>query len=79
MRVWMTASVEANTFSSMNTVFASAFTCARLREPWNMVTASAAAVASSSSEQFVKGNPVNSLITVWKFSNASKRPWDTSA
>ena len=44
-----------------------------------MVTASAAAVASSSSEQFAKGNPVSSQITVWKFSNASKRPWDTSA
>ena len=79
MRVWITACVEAKTFSSTNTVLASAFTWARLRAPWNIVTASAAAVASSSSEQLAKGRPVSSQITVWKFSNASSRPCDTSA
>ena len=37
--------------------------------------ASAAAVASSSSEAFATGNAVRSSITVWKLSSASSRPW----
>jgi hypothetical protein len=37
--------------------------------------ASAAAVASSSSEAFAIGSPVRSATMVWKFSNASSRPW----
>ncbi|MNN99731.1 hypothetical protein D3C81_2194560 [compost metagenome] len=40
--------------------------------------ASAAAVASSSNEAEAKSRPVRSSVTVWKFSNASRRPCDTS-
>ena len=42
------------------------------------VMASAAAVASSSSEALATGRPVRSLIIVWKFSSASRRPWEIS-
>ncbi|MNO93116.1 hypothetical protein D3C76_847080 [compost metagenome] len=42
------------------------------------VMASAAAVASSSSEALAIGRPVRSLIRVWKFSSASRRPWEIS-
>ena len=41
--------------------------------------ASAAAVASSSSEAPARGSPVRSAMTVWKLSNASRRPWLISA
>ena len=37
--------------------------------------ASAAAVASSSSEALVTGSPVRSVTIVWKLSSASSRPW----
>ena len=40
-----------------------------------MVMASAAAVASSSSEAFAVGSPVRSSTIVWKLSSASSRPW----
>jgi hypothetical protein len=40
--------------------------------------ASAAAVASSSSEALAIGRPVRSLISVWKFSSDSRRPWEIS-
>ena len=39
------------------------------------VMASAAAVASSSSDALATGRPVRSSTTVWKFSSASSRPW----
>ena len=39
------------------------------------VMASAAAVASSSSDAPAQGSPVRSATTVWKFSSASSRPW----
>ena len=39
------------------------------------VTASATAVASSSSEALAMGRPVRSATTVWKLSRASRRPW----
>ena len=42
------------------------------------VIASAAAVPSSSSEAFATGSPVRSLTMVWKFSSASRRPWEIS-
>ena len=42
------------------------------------VIASAAAVASSSSEELAVGRPVRSPITVWKLSRASSLPWEIS-
>ena len=39
-----------------------------------MVIASAQAVASSSSDALATSSPVRSLIIVWKFNNASRRP-----
>ncbi len=41
--------------------------------------ASAAAVASSSSEALATSSPVRSDTTVWKLSSASSRPWEISA
>ena len=43
------------------------------------VIASAAAVASSSSDAFATSMPVRSSTRVWKFSSASRRPCATSA
>ena len=37
--------------------------------------ASAAAVASSSSDALARGRPVSSSTIVWKLSSASSRPW----
>ncbi len=45
----------------------------------HIVIASAAAVASSSSDALASGRPVRSLTIVWKFSSASSRPWAISA
>ena len=42
------------------------------------VMASAAAVASSSSDAPATGSAVRSEIIVWKFSSASSRPWEIS-
>ena len=42
------------------------------------VIASAAAVASSSSEAPATGSPVRSAIMVWKLIRASSRPWEIS-
>ncbi len=42
------------------------------------VMASAAAVASSSIEALAIGRPDRSLTRVWKFSSASRRPWEIS-
>ena len=42
------------------------------------VIASAAAVASSSSEELDVASPARSLTTVWKLSSASSRPWEIS-
>ena len=42
------------------------------------VIASAAAVASSSSDAPAHGSAVRSAIMVWKFSSASRRPWEIS-
>ena len=39
------------------------------------VIASAAAVASSNSEALAMSIAVKSLTMVWKFNNASRRPW----
>ena len=46
---------------------------------WHMAIASAAAVASSSSEALARGRPVRSATIVWKLSSASRRPWEISA
>ena len=62
----------------MKTTFALAFCCARERKAYIMLTASAAAVASSRSEQLASGMAVRSHTAVWKFINASRRPCDTS-
>lgn len=56
----------------------SAFCWSRVRSPYIMVAASAAAVDSSSNEQFANGMAVRSDMTVWKFISASKRPCETS-
>src|SRR3546814_16476503 len=49
------------------------------REPRRAsVMASAAAVASSSSDELAISSPVRSATMVWKFSNASRRPWEIS-
>ena len=50
----------------------------RERKPYIIVTASAAAVASSSSEQLAKGMAVRSHTAVWKFIRASSLPCETS-
>ena len=42
---------------------------------WQSAIASAAAVASSSSEALATSSPVRSQTIVWKFSSASSRPW----
>jgi hypothetical protein len=44
-----------------------------------MCMASAAAVASSSSEAPASGSPVRSDTMVWKLMRASRRPWAISA
>ncbi len=41
-------------------------------------TASATAVASSSSDAFATSRPVRSSTTCWKFSSASRRPCEIS-
>ena len=45
---------------------------------WHMDIASAAAVASSSSEAPAIGSPVRSAVSVWKFSSNSSRPCEIS-
>ena len=40
--------------------------------------ASAPAVASSSNDALANSLPVRSAIIVWKFSSASRRPWEIS-
>ena len=47
--------------------------------PCSMCIASAAAVASSSSEALAIGSPVRSATIVWKLSSASSRPCEISA
>ena len=42
------------------------------------VIASAAAVASSRSDALASSVPVRSVTIVWKFSSASRRPWEIS-
>ena len=44
-----------------------------------MAIASAAAVASSSSEALATGSPVRLVTMVWKLTSASSRPWAISA
>ena len=44
----------------------------------HMVTASAAAVPSSSREAFATGRPVREETMVWKFMSISRRPWAIS-
>jgi len=51
----------------------------RAGDSWHMCMASAAAVASSSSEALAMARPVRSLTMVWKFNSASNRPWEISA
>ena len=45
----------------------------------HIAIASAAEVASSSSEAFASGSPVRSDTSVWKLSSASSRPCEISA
>ena len=45
----------------------------------HIIIASAAAVASSSSDALVSGRPVRSATIVWKLNSASRRPWAISA
>ena len=77
--VLRTSKVWGKIFLSTKNFTAPCFTLSRLRALNNIIIASAAAVASSSSEAFVISIPVRSDITVWKFSKASSLPWDISA
>ena len=45
---------------------------------WHSAIASAAAVGSSSSDEFATSVPVRSVTIVWKFSSASSRPCEIS-
>ncbi len=67
-RVWGSTSA-----STTSTAPAGAFDVRRIR-----VIASAAAVASSSSDALATGSPVRSATIVWKFSSASSRPCEIS-
>ena len=49
-----------------------------LAMPWLMCMASAAAVASSSSDALAQLSPVRSITMVWKLSSASSRPCEIS-
>jgi hypothetical protein len=51
----------------------------RSASPASICMASAAAVASSSSEAPATSRPVRSMTMVWKLSSASSRPWAISA
>ncbi len=68
-RVRTTSSVCGNASTSTRKV--SPFFTAR----WASAMASAAAVDSSSIDAPATGRPVRSSTIVWKFSNASSRPW----
>ena len=72
-RVWITPSVCGNTSASTMNRCDSAFEARRAT-----VIASAAAVASSSSDALAVGSPVRSETIVWKFSSASSRPCEIS-
>ena len=78
-RVVTTASVCGNTLSSTNTTLAPNFCISRGRRAYIIVTASAAAVASSRSEQLPISMPVSEITAVWKLSSASRRPCEISA
>ena len=69
-RVWITAMFWG--WQSRSTKNALAFDFDRRSA---MVIASAQAVASSSRDALATSSPVRSLTMVWKFSNASRRPW----
>ncbi len=56
-----------------------AFASARFENPCAMCIASAAAVASSSSEAFAMSSPVRSMTICWKLISASIRPCEISA
>ncbi len=74
IRVRTTASVCGSTSASTTT----AASWPTLDTRRISVTASAAAVASSSIEALAVVRPVSSLTAVWKFSSASSRPWEIS-
>ena len=69
-RVRRTSSVCGSVSASTTNRALFAFPARRSR-----VIASAAAVASSSSDAPATGSPVRSATVVWKVSNASSRPW----
>ncbi|PQM48446.1 hypothetical protein C1Y40_01343 [Mycobacterium talmoniae] len=70
-RVANTAAVWANTSTSTTSRSATLPRTARCIN----VMASAAAVPSSSIDALATSRPVRSATMVWKFSNASSRPW----
>ncbi len=72
-RVSITPIVCGNASASTMKRFEAAFEARRAT-----VIASAAAVASSSSDAFATGRPVRSEIIVWKFRRASRRPCEIS-
>ncbi len=72
-RVRTTSAVCANTSSATKT--RSLFVFAMR---WHSVTASAAAVASSSIDAFAIAMPVRSVSIVWKLTSASSRPCEIS-
>ena len=69
-----TTSIVCGSASASTTNGPERLRCARRTS----VIASAAAVASSRSEALAVGSPVRSPTIVWKFSSASRRPWEIS-
>ena len=73
---WRTTAIVCGwQFWSTKKIVASSLPCRR----WHIAIASAAAVPSSSSEQFATCSPLSSVTSVWKFSSASMRPCEISA
>ncbi len=79
LRVRSTSSVCGNICLSTKSRLRPCFTASRERKANIMSIASAAAVASSKSEQLAICMPVSDITAVWKLSNASRRPCDISA
>ena len=79
LRVTSTSNTCGKMSSSTKSWLQPFFTWSRERRANIMSIASAAALASSSSEQLPISMPVSEMVIVWKFRSASRRPWEISA
>ncbi len=79
LRVSSTSSVCGKICLSTKSWQRPCLTASRERSAYIMSMASAAAVASSRSEQLAICIPVSEMIAVWKLSSASRRPCEISA